>query len=70
MAVDSAQPLSRKLAGYDFYRQVLGSPKFVVAPMVELSELVRVHVLVRFLHKFTFLKNSPGESLVGAMVPM
>lgn len=28
-----------KLSGWDFYKQTLGAPKFIVAPMVEASEL-------------------------------
>lgn len=35
----SQQTSNKKLSGWDFYNKTLGAPKYVVAPMVEASEL-------------------------------
>jgi len=33
-------PTKRKLTGWELYRDVMGSPRYIVAPMVDQSELV------------------------------
>ncbi len=63
----------KKLGGYDFFHKVLGSPKYVVAPMVDQSELVS-HFSSHLHSRILMLQNfSPGgycpENTVLRFVP-
>ncbi|KAG6872320.1 hypothetical protein C0995_010847 [Termitomyces sp. Mi166 len=57
--MELAVPISKKLEGYEFYREVLGSPKFIVAPMVDQSvskadKTIRCAVYTPMIHAKMF----------------
>lgn len=69
----TSEVASRKLPGFQFYQNILGSPKYIVAPMVDQSELVRPTLSEpsesQRVRHLTYHPFSRGEYCLGNMGP-
>ncbi len=68
VAASSATKTQAKLHGRAFYESI-GSPKLILAPMVEQSEFVRLENLHLQLSRISPLTLQPGMAIALALLP-